>query len=527
MSTKARKTTKLMQKTAGAAQTSARSKTRTAREAVEPDPAPATGSQADYDEFAPVAQLLTDTDVVPMRADLPLALHNVQVGVASVMAEETRLNELPGTDKALLSSFPRLVLAAIFADTQIERATPPSEVQDLLRRGAALRALLLKSADSLAEAGLLPKASVDAIRAGHGKLDSARDCIALAALFTKNAPGLRGKHPITAAQLKDASETGTALLKVLKTGRSRRAPRVGAPPADMRDRLWTLVVRRYDALWRVGAYLFGRHDVDDKVPPLQATRGGRKSRPSLQQAHRPLRRPERRTSEKGAPTGPCLGSSAARMASAVWCRRRAVGTHHASSRAIGTLLDSGSMDCSVGSHTPWRACPEGCACRSKRRRTSRQYRFRLARRPALPPNASMAASRRVRRGAACATATRSVVANATRAACGTSNEPLMHAWASPFAFLCAICDCVFAAVLTVCVRSASALAALPPAEIPIRIWASCRTSERAIFFARLLPVRAVAPGSFDRLSRRGGSRHPSQRSLRLGGRWASRPTRVA
>jgi hypothetical protein len=74
-------------------------------------------------------------------------------------------------------------LLGLFA-SEIERSAPVSELQGLLARGSALRSLLLKTAEGLAEAGLLSAAAVAKIRAGKGKLDSARGC---AALFGKNA----------------------------------------------------------------------------------------------------------------------------------------------------------------------------------------------------------------------------------------------------------------------------------------------------------------------------------------------------
>lgn len=41
---------------------------------------------------------------------------------------------------------------------------------------------------------------------------------------------------------------------------------------ELRDRLWTLLLQRHDALWRCGAWIHGR-EVDQHVPPLQAGRG--------------------------------------------------------------------------------------------------------------------------------------------------------------------------------------------------------------------------------------------------------------
>lgn len=93
----------------------------------------------------------------------------------------------------------------------------------------------------------------------------------LAALFGKEAAALRGKSPVTAAQIKETADIGTQLLTLLKPSRTRRIKAGPSTATSDRDRLWTLVLARHDALWRAGAYLFGR-DVDEKVPLLQARR---------------------------------------------------------------------------------------------------------------------------------------------------------------------------------------------------------------------------------------------------------------
>ncbi len=235
----------------------------------------AKGSQADYEEFEAEALALDPTAVTPMRADLQLALHNVQVGAASLADVEEDAKKLPNTKVPELMALPRLVLATIFADTQVDRSLAPSEIRSMLRRASVLRTLLLTSASSLVEAGLLAKGPVEAVRRGSGAPDLARDCVALSALFSKNAKALRGKHPLKPAEIEEASELGTRLLKAMKSGRARRQPTGTLPSADVRDRLWTLVVQRHDALWRAGAYLFGPGTVDVKIPSLQSNRGGR------------------------------------------------------------------------------------------------------------------------------------------------------------------------------------------------------------------------------------------------------------
>ena len=56
------------------------------------------------------------------------------------------------------------------------------------------------------------------------------------------------------------------------------APSAAELALATRDRLWTLLRQRYEALWRVGAYLFGRN-VDERVPPLgkKAKKVGKKA----------------------------------------------------------------------------------------------------------------------------------------------------------------------------------------------------------------------------------------------------------
>jgi hypothetical protein len=45
-----------------------------------------------------------------------------------------------------------------------------------------------------------------------------------------------------------------------------------AEATELRDRFWTLLLQRHEALWRCGAWIHGQ-TVDEHVPPLQAGRG--------------------------------------------------------------------------------------------------------------------------------------------------------------------------------------------------------------------------------------------------------------
>jgi hypothetical protein len=253
----------------------------------------ATGTQADCDAFMEDARAIDARDVLAMRANLQLALQNAKEGSAAVLAEKERLAKLPETNPEHLATIGRLALAVIFADTQIERSTSPTELAPLFEKATGSRKLLLKVAIGLAEAGKLKQRDVDDIIKGSGKLDTARDCMALAALFTKNAAAIKGLHPVTKKDIDDAAEVGAKLLGLLKTRRSKRKPAKTSEATDTRDRLWTLLTRRWDELWRAGAYLFGRDGVDAKVPALQASRSA----------------PKKKTKKGGGPAAPAGGGA--------------------------------------------------------------------------------------------------------------------------------------------------------------------------------------------------------------------------
>ncbi len=234
--------------------------------------AAAVGAEADYLHFLPLAQAL-EGEILPMRADLPLVLINVTRGVAVVLTQRDEIGKaLPGVNITELEELPSLVHATIFANLAVDRSLPASQIPAILPRARTLRGLMLKFADGLADAGLLPRPKVDGIAAGSGPIDTAMDCIELSSLYLHYASNIAGKHPITDDQVREAGEIGKTLLGLLKPGRARLDASSPAPGADLRNRFWTLVVRRYDVLARVGAFLFGVEAVNAKVPPLLAAR---------------------------------------------------------------------------------------------------------------------------------------------------------------------------------------------------------------------------------------------------------------
>jgi hypothetical protein len=237
-------------------------------------------ARAAFDRFLPAAMHLPKSGLVGFRGDPEVALGNVKIGVASVLAEQARVkNELPAVNISDVASMPELALALSYANLQ---ASVPQksggEIVREIRAAQALRHTLLSIADGLAAAGLVPKREVDAIRAGQGSIDTAKDCVALGDLFERHGKAIAGKHAATAQMLNGARRVGAYLLENLKPAQARKTlGKANAAEIEARDRLWTLLVQRHDVLRRIGFWLWGA-EIDAHVPALLRQRAPSKGK---------------------------------------------------------------------------------------------------------------------------------------------------------------------------------------------------------------------------------------------------------
>ncbi|XXY49771.1 hypothetical protein WME91_01275 [Sorangium sp. So ce269] len=235
-------------------------------------PTARTTYHACYKRFAPQAAELPDREVEVCRADVRIAFANVKRGVQAACADPARIRralpELPLDDVLAL---PDLGRALIFAATRVT-AKPASsgEIDAKLKVVTELREPMLTLAETLAKRGLLPKEVVVEIRAGTGKYDLASDGMALAHLYEEHAAALRGKHPFTQEELEQLREASEWLLDTLTPEGARRpAAKQRGEAEKMRDRLWTLLVRRYVDLRKI-AYYFHGDAFEDVTPKLQS-----------------------------------------------------------------------------------------------------------------------------------------------------------------------------------------------------------------------------------------------------------------
>lgn len=233
-------------------------------------------AEAAYRFFLPEAQAIPESKIVLFRADEILAYYNVQRGTRALLARKAELSEKFSAEEiAQISQAPQVALAVVFAHQRVERLQnrSPKEVRKKIKEASHLRKMHLLAAEANVLAGHLSATDIQSIKKGSGPTDLARDCIALADVFTLREDVLANRTPSTPALRKTMAKLGAELLSLLTPE--------GAVPQDVpkeellrardeRDRLWTLLDARYDLMVSAAVRLVGRHRAEELVPPLQS-----------------------------------------------------------------------------------------------------------------------------------------------------------------------------------------------------------------------------------------------------------------
>lgn len=251
-------------------------------EATAPPPSEEFAARIAYDKFSPIALAFAPERILPFRADVILARHNVQRGVSNVLPFRARIEEeLPRVPFVQIEELPELAHGVVFATLQADVAyRSQGEIATLLAEGQPLRRKLLGSAVILVEDDLMPRDEVRAIQKGRGKLDTANDLVRLGDLFIRRGSVVAGKTSVTPAEAQRAGFLGSRLQTLIQPEDAVQERKVAPGQVEhvvMRNRLWTVLVERHILLWKVGAWLWGP-DVEEYVPALQSRAVSRKDK---------------------------------------------------------------------------------------------------------------------------------------------------------------------------------------------------------------------------------------------------------
>lgn len=240
-------------------------------------PSAETEGLAEFDRFIEQARALPVGAVSAFRLDPAVALQNVRDAVASVSeaGEGTLAAELPRFDVSSLERAPALALAVAYASRRAA-STAGRGTLALIAEATNARGKLLAAAEAFARAGLVPTGRVDKIRAGHGSIDAAQDCVDLAALFSEYAQAIRGKSPVSTPEVRRAAEVGAQLLEVLVPKAGAQAERTVI--AEDVDRLGSLLVAAHGDLRRAAFWLYGE-EAEQCAPRLGSRIAKRRKAP--------------------------------------------------------------------------------------------------------------------------------------------------------------------------------------------------------------------------------------------------------
>lgn len=225
-----------------------------------------------YAKHVAEALALPDNDYPPCRVDLAVVLSQLQAGLAALEPHRgSVLARAPELREEDLRTLPGLCMAAMHAAALYD--TGPNRLAERttrLARARELREPMLLCCEALALLGLLSREEIAGIRAGTGAYDLGQDLLALVAQFRAHEAALAHKHPFSAAYLAEAEELGQWVV-------THVTPAGALPPEDRsrrlraaeRDRLWFLVLQRFETLWRAAVVQWGT-GAEEHVRPLQA-----------------------------------------------------------------------------------------------------------------------------------------------------------------------------------------------------------------------------------------------------------------
>ncbi|CAN97999.1 hypothetical protein predicted by Glimmer/Critica [Sorangium cellulosum So ce56] len=227
-----------------------------------------------FAHFRPLAEQVPTADL-PIFTGQPLLMRaNVKIALAAVEPH------LPAAVSALreprlkdVFELPSLVMALDFATARVPVAKlSAGEIEKMLAEGAPWRELMLTFLEVASHPllGLLPRERVAAVRAGSGKLDKARDFVALPGLFAEFSSALEGKHPFPADKLDLLATLGGALVQQVRPGNAAATVAKRTPESILRDQLASLVADRYDQLQVLAAVALGKRKADELLPALRS-----------------------------------------------------------------------------------------------------------------------------------------------------------------------------------------------------------------------------------------------------------------
>ena len=175
------------------------------------------------------------------------------------------LAALPGLSPQPTLELPTRILALVQAQAAHASAPPSGRAaKALLRRGATVRRLLLRSALALADFNKLPSEPIAAIRDGRGHGDRAMDLLGLSSLYKSAWPAIERHTAVPFDLVLEAARLGDEILTAL--GQGEQAHARASEATLMRNRAFTYFLVGYGAARKGLDFLYGREASVEILP---------------------------------------------------------------------------------------------------------------------------------------------------------------------------------------------------------------------------------------------------------------------
>lgn len=219
-----------------------------------------TGGAEATEYFRERAMAIPMEQVVPIHGSIEVVAHNVNRGAKAVLAEQPRVAmELPMSSLARVGMLGKLTLAAQYTAHRV-RAFEDGRAERQQTLSATVKAshkLLFRGLQLMVDASLIPASEIANLDVKRGNAVIASACVACAALYKKYARVVAGKVPITVQQVRTATAEATELLGLVSPKGAKQNTEARDTEADLRNRMFTLVLQDYDPVHRAGVWLFG------------------------------------------------------------------------------------------------------------------------------------------------------------------------------------------------------------------------------------------------------------------------------
>lgn len=185
----------------------------------------------------------------------------------------------PSFDDQHVLQLPTMARALRHAHALYQYALKPQDnLAEVAREAETYRVALRADASTMVVRGWLDPKLLKNVKGRRGYANCASDLLILVNIYRDLWDGIEGRTSVTQRELKRAEELVTIMDRL--RGVRAQAPAVVAQAADMRTRMFTLLMLSYNQVRRVVAFVrWDDKDADEFAPNLYAVCRSDKSRP--------------------------------------------------------------------------------------------------------------------------------------------------------------------------------------------------------------------------------------------------------